>query len=401
MSQRISWIQNGSIYRRMEGEISNIEQIKEGIYEVDLIPFQGFVLKRTGDKFTFPFKIYNLQRSFIDHIKRTYSSTKGNFGVLFTGTRGTGKTISAKVLANELNLPVILVKSMGDNNSDMISFLSSFNFDCIFFFDEFEKQFHENDCSILQIMDGVYNSEYRKIFLLTTNYLTINENLISRPSRIRYVRTFGNLSREVVEEILNDTLHDLTCKEELMEYVDTLTISTIDILKAIIEEVNIHGISEFLEFKKSFNVEKANYAYYTLMGSTSISFARDSNFNCETFIREVNKYKNRFAIGEEFEKRILAATSQEDVEKLQCEREDALKTRLYLSYRTVDDVDKPWNKLIPNKDEFEDSIIVKIDKENKVIVTMEEDSLYFYYIENPDAKPSLYSPPSSNLSIAL
>ena len=70
----------------------------------------------------------------------------------------------------------------------MLKFLATqINFDCIFFFDEYEKEFRE---SVLSFMDGVRNSQYRKIFLLTTNELEINNNLLGRPSRIRYVRSF-------------------------------------------------------------------------------------------------------------------------------------------------------------------------------------------------------------------
>lgn len=55
-------------------------------------------------------------------------------------------------------------------------------------------------------MDGVFNSPYRRVFLLTTNNLYVNENLIGRPSRIRYKKTFGNLQPEVVQEYLDDNL---------------------------------------------------------------------------------------------------------------------------------------------------------------------------------------------------
>lgn len=48
----------------------------------------------------------------------------------------------------------------------MIEFLSGIEGDCILFLDEFEKNFSESDSTILQIMDGVYNSKYRKVFLL-------------------------------------------------------------------------------------------------------------------------------------------------------------------------------------------------------------------------------------------
>lgn len=76
--------------------------------------------------------------------------------------------------------------------------------------------FSESDSTILQIMDGVYNSKYRKVFLLTTNAMTINENMVGRPSRIRYVKEFGNLDLKVV----NDALQVPEARQDLLDFID-------------------------------------------------------------------------------------------------------------------------------------------------------------------------------------
>lgn len=386
---RVSWINTGSSYRRMEGDIVNIPVVPPGIYEVQL-DLSGWSLQKTADSFVFPYKVYHLQREFLNHVKDTYKALKGNIGVLFNGTRGTGKSVSAKILANELNLPVIIVKSMGDHNDGQISYLSSFNFDCIFFFDEFEKQFHDKDCSILQFMDGVYTSEYRRIFLLTTNELSVNENLLSRPSRIRYVREFGNLEKEIVEEYLDDNLIDKSCRDELLDYIDTLTISTIDILKSIVEEVNIHGIDKFLSIKKSFNVSTAVYNYRTIEGRIrSHSLAR-YKYTIDMFIEEARCYDKRFQISEERDLKLSRCTTEEQEKEIYDKYERLLSYKANFSRSYVEDLDKPWNKLIVDKDEFYGDKVVKVDLERKVIVTSDDDEFYFYLILNPDEKPSLY-----------
>ena len=386
---RVSWVQSGSIYHRVEGDVRNLEKLTGGIYEVGL-DLSGWHLIKTGEKFTFDYKVYHLQRGFIDHIKKTYAKTHGNLGVLFNGVRGTGKTVTAKILANELDLPIVLVKSMGEHNPGLISYLSSFNFDCIFFFDEFEKQFSEGDCSILQIMDGVYNSEFRKIFLLTTNDLSINPNLMSRPSRIRYVREFGNLEQEIVEEFLNDELKDQSCKDELIDYVDSLTISTIDILKAIVEEVNIHGIDEFLKFKNSFNVENAHYTYYTICGEIDESDLMEQHYDVNRFIKELASYKGRYELDQKFRSALEAASSDEEREKLKNEYYESIHREAYFDYESVYNQDKAWNKLRTGKDKFNGEKVIKVDVEKKIVVTKFNSRFNFYFIENPTAKPSLY-----------
>ncbi|MBO7451701.1 MAG: AAA family ATPase [Clostridiales bacterium] len=386
---RISWINTGSSYRRMEGDIVNIPTVPPGIYEVQL-DLSGWSLQRTADSFVFPYKVYHLQREFLDHVKNTYKALNGNIGVLFNGTRGTGKSVSAKILANELNLPVIIVKSMGDNNDGQISYLSSFNFDCIFFFDEFEKQFNERDCSILQFMDGVYTSEYRRIFLLTTNDLTVNENLLSRPSRIRYVREFGNLEKEIVDEYLEDNLKDKSFKKELMDYVDTLTISTIDILKSIVEEVNIHGMEQFLKIKKSFNVSTAVYNYRVIRGYINTSIVDKVHYNVNKFIDEAGRYDKRWQLSQERDVALSMCKNDSERKKVIEEFNALSRYEASMDRCTIDDVDKAWDKLIPNKDEFDGETVIAVDREKKVVVTLNESYFGFYFITNPDEKPSLY-----------
>lgn len=89
-----------------------------------------------------------------------------------------------------------------DTNSKLIKYLStSIDFDCIFFFDEYEKEF-KNSSDVLSFMDGTYNSIYRKVFLLTTNELNVDPNLLGRPSRIRYKSLSVIFPRKLLERFL-------------------------------------------------------------------------------------------------------------------------------------------------------------------------------------------------------
>lgn len=87
--EKVSWIQTGSNYKRVEGNISNIDVVPKGVYNIGL-NLSGWYLERTADEFTFDFKLYGLQNKFIDYVLTSYNNTKGNFGILLTGTKGTG-----------------------------------------------------------------------------------------------------------------------------------------------------------------------------------------------------------------------------------------------------------------------------------------------------------------------
>lgn len=50
------------------------------------------------------FKIYGMESKLIEHVMRTFENTTSNLGMLFNGIKGTGKTITAKIIANRTNL---------------------------------------------------------------------------------------------------------------------------------------------------------------------------------------------------------------------------------------------------------------------------------------------------------
>ena len=386
--EKVSWIQNGSNFKRVEGNVSNVDAIPVGVYNIDFNPFGGWSLERTADKFEFGYKIYGLQTKFIEHVLKTFNNTNGNLGILLNGTKGTGKTCSAKILANSFNLPIIVVKSFGENNTALIEYLSSFNFDCVFFLDEFEKNWNSEDSSILQIMDGVYTSTYRRIFLLTTNETHINENLLSRPSRLRYVKEFGNLEKEVVEEYLHDNLKNPECIDCIIDFVDTLQISTIDILKTIVEDINIHGFDEFIANKDIFNVKTAKYYYRTYRYAIEFEEMERSKYSVEDFLKDIKLLETvKCPMEYEFDSMDDFRKAREEYQQKRCKRsiynQEVDVNKSYKSFRLGDHFG-----MYPDEEE-----IIKIDLEKKVIVTQDTEDrvICFYFIKNPTAKPSLYS----------
>lgn len=278
----IVWLKNGRVLKQVDDTIQIIDKLPKRVYTMNFDPDRHEIfLEDFADEFHFDFKIYGMESKLIEHIMTTFENTTSNLGILFNGVKGTGKTITAKIIANKTKLPVILINAPYPGLAD---FISKINSPCVLFFDEFEKNFDTGkgyDLELLSIMDGVFNSPYRRVFLLTTNKLYINENFIGRPSRIRYKKSFGNLSTDVIMEYLNDCLEDKSRVQEVLTFIDTLAISTIDILKSIVEELNIHKCS-INDFKNFINVEQAQYSYsvqysyYNVDEENSIAIFRDT-----------------------------------------------------------------------------------------------------------------------------
>ena len=381
-----NWSKSGSTHRQIGGG-DIVNTLEPGVYQIDCNPMTGWYLERTGDEFVFDYKLYGVHTEIIDRILKVYPKLTGNLGVLFNGLKGTGKTVTAKILANRLGLPIIIIKSFGSNNTGLVEYLSSINCDCVFFFDEFEKQFDEDDYSILQIMDGVYTSPYRRVFLLTTNKTNINENMISRPSRIRYMKEFGNLELEVVNEYLDDNLQDLSRKAELISYLDMLTFSTIDVLKSIVEEVNILGFDEFMRSKNDFNVKLAKYEYQALMvrmGRRAPSDPKKLTELIKDFSSLIEIYKEYYNVPDE----IFRTKVQPLREKWSASTE---KRYIY---------DQPKLDTIKVGDAFgyyRSEKVSYIDIAKGIVITRdhEDHEMSVYFVLNPKATASLYSAPTS------
>lgn len=358
----IVWLKNGRVYKQVENTVQVVDGLPNKIYNMC---YNGMTkeiyLEYFSDKFTFDFKIYGLETKLINHIMNTYNNTTRNLGVLFNGVKGTGKTITAKIIANNTNLPVILIN---DPLPGLADFIAKISCDCVLFFDEFEKNFNSregHDLELLSIMDGVFNSQYRRVFLMTTNKLSINENFIGRPSRIRYKKSFGNLPLETIKEYLDDNLKDKSREKEIIEFIDTLAISTIDILKCIVEEVNIHNcpVSEFRQF---INVEQAPYKYSIIYKYADLS----SSYSTEDFKEDISK------IGKTDEKGKVIEESDVDMYST------SISMGTSIDFAKVGDPIGCFG-----------TIIQTIDSGN-CLISETESSKIFIKVLNHDIKPSLY-----------
>ena len=250
MSKGQQWINKEGTFYPVSGDTRLLPCPGDGVFVVSESsnPMMTRIgLRRITDRFEFDFKIYELgTEPMIRLIKKTWESAPfveggKNLGVIFNGIKGTGKTLSAKLLCNAIGLPVVIVQN---NFKGLLPFLQSLNFECVVFIDEAEKTFKkgEDDDILLRLIDGVYNAK-RRLYVLTTNRLTLNENLLGRPGRIRYRFEFSNLLPQAIEAYLDDNLlpEYASQREKILEQIDLLEISTIDILKALVDEVNIHG----------------------------------------------------------------------------------------------------------------------------------------------------------------
>lgn len=282
------WSKSGNMYAL--SEISHQEpSLPAGVYRLEFNQLLGsFYLEHVQDRFDFPYKIYGVETSFIQRVKRSWENTQTNMGVLLNGLKGTGKTVTAELICNKLELPVILIQKPYEG---LVSFLNSIQQDVIVFIDEYDKIFDRYNNSLLSIMDGVFRTDSRKMFLLTTNELSIEKNMLQRPSRIRYIKSYTDLTLDVIIEIVNDKLIHKHLRDCTIKMISELPIITMDLVKAVVEEVNIHEEDPAM-FKDIFNVQGDQSDIY------DVYMVDDSGVK-NLFAKSAHVYPNYFSTYEE------------------------------------------------------------------------------------------------------
>ena len=236
------WAQLGNIFEP-SNKANRVATLPGGIYEFRAT-MKGWFLEKTHTEFEFPYKVYGNHTHIIDRVKRAWNVLDGNLGILLNGLRGTGKTVTAQLIANYLSqtgIPVLVVKSPIGEALDTI--LRRVNQDMAVVFDEFEKTHPDtrDQQKLLSAIDGLSRNRFKRLFLFTTNETKMDQNFMDRPSRIRYKWEFESLSEEITENLVDDMLDPglIHFKDDLMTYLRTRKVCSIDSVKCAIEETNI------------------------------------------------------------------------------------------------------------------------------------------------------------------
>jgi hypothetical protein len=194
------------------------------------------------EQFKLPKKIYGDYSIVKRWLKSWKHNSEKNMGILLSGTKGTGKTITAQKFCIEAKMPVIIVDSPhgGGYAKGFNNFISNpvFN-NSIVFIDEFEKIYQGRDeqSELLGLLDGAFMTKL--IFLLTVNENNLNDYLNNRLNRIKYHKAYGDLETEIVEEVIEDLLVNKEHKDSIYKFFKKVNMCTFDLLVNVIKEMNL------------------------------------------------------------------------------------------------------------------------------------------------------------------
>ena len=245
----IKWIHTvgSGIYQQAPSNVNSESYLPVGTYFLRINPDTGnFFVEKTSD-FSIPDKVYGDCTSKISRIMKQFEAENANLGVLLCGLKGTGKSMTAKMLCSVINLPVIIIDKDYTAAAHYKSFVMNIAQEVVFFFDEFEKKFavNEGQSRLLSLVEGIATNKH--LYLFTANIFgKINQYFYNRPGRIRYLWKYRGLTDEEVVEIVDDLL----AKDVIHYYDELVNIFGLindgklnyDRVVSFIKEINIHKL---------------------------------------------------------------------------------------------------------------------------------------------------------------
>lgn len=229
------------------------------VYTVELDRYTDEISFHIAPDFVMPEKVYETPEDsrFTQRVLNYYSkSIDGTTGVMLSGLKGSGKTITVKNIALKSNLPILLIDK-GFRPSFLIKLFNMLSeVEVCVLFDEIDKLGDDyDDDYLLKILDGA-NTSGKKLVLCTCNDPDdISEYLKDRCSRIRYWREFDELSPSMIRNILEDKLNDKEKADSLTDFIsNNFRVISFDNINAFIDEVNEYPDTEFSELFEDMNL---------------------------------------------------------------------------------------------------------------------------------------------------
>lgn len=227
---RIMAIPNGMEYSLEPGKVYDLKIRKQWGEVITQFTLNG--------EMNLPKKVFTTKKDslFIKRVLHSFNKDEKNTtGVLLTGEKGTGKTVTAKVIAEQANLPIVVIHPE-TVLTELNNFFKSFDDSVCILFDEVDKNFETRD--LLTFLDGIQKTA-RKLVVMTANDTNrVDEFLKNRCSRVRYFRNYSMIedAKEYAEMIAKD--RGLENVDEVVNFIiDKIKFPSIDNICSFIDEI--------------------------------------------------------------------------------------------------------------------------------------------------------------------
>lgn len=282
------YIINGNEASYFEGEdLRTVEQLPSGAWGIGYKPMTNApYFYRINDYKTGHGKIYGDSVKIASHVIEAYKkeATK-NVGALFSGKKGLGKSLTIRLIVEQLikERPVIVV----DQYTDMLPSILSDCKDCVIILDEFEKMLRGKgeggmtpQESLLSVLDGTKSLSHNLYLLSVNDVFSLDENMISRPGRIRYHFRYNNISKATVEDFCKDNLVESRWNEieAITEAIQLSSVQSLDIVGAVVNEMNLFPETPLTDIMSYLNVGENKFSV-----EITTTYSVDGHTFTETF----------------------------------------------------------------------------------------------------------------------
>ena len=216
-------------------------QLEAGkVYDLKIVKQWGEVITKftINGEMNLPKKVFTTKKDelFIKRVLHSYNhDTKNTTGILLTGDKGSGKTVTAKVIAERANLPIVVIHSE-TLLTELNDFFKSFDDPVCILFDEVDKNFETRD--LLTFLDGIQKTAKKLVIMTANDSNRVDEFLKNRCSRVRYYRNYSIMedAKEYAEMIAKD--RGLENIEEVVNFiVEKIKFPSIDNICSFIDEI--------------------------------------------------------------------------------------------------------------------------------------------------------------------
>ena len=258
-------VNTGNSYHIYDNNLNTYDKFPAQVYKICFSVRSGFSIEKYHD-IEIKEKIYGSSQEKANKAFKTFNRSNKNIGVILSGPKGIGKSITAKLIIQRAisdNYPVFIVDSYTQGIAD---YIDSIEQECVILFDEFDKTFSLKDDSqaeMLTLFDGI-NNGIKKLFVVTCNEIRcLNEFLINRPGRFHYHFRFDYPNDEEIETYLKENLNATYWKEipEVIKFANKVCLNY-DCLRAIAFELS--DGANFKEAIKDLNIVNVDEMEYNI-----------------------------------------------------------------------------------------------------------------------------------------
>lgn len=278
-------VRSGNKYRIFAADISTEETLPAGFYHINFDPNEGYALSKEKPLSEITEKVYGPHQAKARKIMDTFLHLDRSLGVLISGEKGIGKSLTSRLLMEDAisrGYPVILVD---EATPYLAKFLGSIDQEAVFVFDEFEKTFHVNDHDesettqedLLPLFDGMSSAKHLRV--LTANEVNkVSSFFLNRPGRIHYHLQYDSIDTDTYTEYLSDNLTNPDYRKDIDQiatYCNAFALS-FDELRAVCLELNLStGETPFAEVLEDVNINSKDE--HTVLYRPVTITARDEN----------------------------------------------------------------------------------------------------------------------------